>query len=199
MKTLKKNDSVGKSLDEVLTMKKLLTKIRAYGWYCPRCRAHKDIEQVNVVKVVGSRYMTMICTDCNTELIDCFLLNNTNERLKQFRESRDCEGCTDRFRCYTRSDAVIEKELKSMKSHEIKTYDAIIDTRHIEGVRSYTGIYNQKLDSEFCAFPERDDCNHSWMRQNYSGSPYKRCVYMKYDATGKFWYCWYGKRQRGEI
>jgi len=195
LRTLKKNDNFGKSLDKVLTMKKLLTKVRAYGWYCPRCRAHKDIERVNVVKIVGSRYMTMICTDCNTELIDCFLLN-TNER---FKESRDCEKCNDRFKCYTRSDAVVEKELKSIKFHEIKTYDAIIDTRHIEGVRSYTGIYNQKLDTEFCAFPERCDCNHSWMRQNYSGIPYKRCVYMKYDATEKIWYCWYGKKQRGEI
>lgn len=134
--------------------------------------------------------MAMICTDCNTEVVDCFLV-------KQY--SDNCDGCADRFRCITRADAVEEKQLRNVKTHEISSVPNVVDPRNIEGVRSYTGIYNHKLDGEFCAYEERDDCNHSWMRQNYDGDPYRRCIYMKYHVQEKEWYCWYGKRQRGEI
>lgn len=172
-------------------MRKLLTKVRAYGWYCPHCKTHKNIENVNVVKVVRDRYMTMTCADCNTEVVDCFLV----------MVEKECDGCSDRFRCFTRSDIIIEKELKSVKSHEIRSVPDIVDTRNIEGVRSYTGIYNFRLerDDDFCAYSNRDDCNHSWMRQNYNSEPYKRCHYMKYHMQNKEWYCYYGKSKRGEI
>jgi len=173
-------------------MIKLLTKVRAYGWYCPHCKEHKNIESVDVVKVVKSRYMTMICADCHTEVVDCFLINTENKL---------CDDCSDRFRCFTRSDAITEKYMKSVKTHEISSVPNVIDPRNIEGVRSYTGIYNHRLerDDNFCAYPNRDDCNHSWMRQNYNEEPYKRCHYMKYHVQDKVWYCYYGKSKRGEI
>ena len=172
-------------------MRKLLTKVRAYGWYCPHCKTHKNIENVNVVKVVKDRYMTMICADCTTKVVDCFLI----------KADKLCDECPDRFRCFTRSDIVVEKVLQSVKSHEILGFPDAIDTRNIEGVRSYTGIYYDKLErnDNFCAYAERDDCNFSWMRQNYKGEPYKRCHYMKYHVQDKVWYCYFGKSKRGEI
>lgn len=171
---------------EKMVRKGLLTKVRAYGWYCPHCKAHKDIEQVSVVKVTKGKYMTMICLDCHTEVVDCFLLTI----------DRSCDSCPDRFRCYTRSDATTEKELQNVKAHEIRSLPDVIDPRNIVGVRSYTGIYNTKLDEEFCRYPERDDCNHSWMRQNYSGDGYTRCPHMKYRIQEHEWYCWYSEVRR---
>ncbi len=172
-------------------MRKLLTRVRAYGWYCPRCRDHKNIESVDVVKVVGDRYMTMLCNDCATEVVDCFIVKEQMDAA--------CDVCPDRFRCLTRTDAVVEKIMRSVKTHEMSSVPGVIDSRNIQGVRSYTGIYNSKLDDTFCAYSERDDCNHSWMRQNYEGSPYKRCIYMKYHVQNKVWYCWFGRSKRGEI
>lgn len=173
-------------------MRKLPTKVRAYGWYCPHCKEHKDIDKVSVVKVTQSRYMAMICTDCTTEVVDCFLVKQQIIKL-------DCDRCADRFRCLTRADAVVEKGLQNVKTHEIRSVPNVVDPRNIEGVRTYTGIYNRKLDSEFCAYEEREDCNHSWMRSGYDGVPYRRCIYMKYRATEKEWYCWYGKSKRGVV
>ncbi len=174
-------------------MKNLLTKVRGYGWYCPTCQTHKDVDSIGVVKVVQDRFMTVVCLDCMTEAVDCFLIPE---------ENKECDNCSDRFRCFTRSDATIEKNLLSVRAHELKSVPNIIDPRNIEGVRSYTGIYNFKLESNadlYCAYAERDDCNHSWMRQNYSGTPYRRCSYMKYDVKNKEWYCYYGRSKRGEI
>ncbi|MFA7101431.1 MAG: hypothetical protein WC196_06885 [Bacilli bacterium] len=173
-------------------MKKLLTKIRGYGWYCPTCKSHKDIDKIGIVKVVRDRFMTVVCNECMTETVDCFLVN----------VEKDCDRCSDRFRCITRADITIERELKSVKAHELKSVPNVIDPRNIEGVRSYTGIYNQKLESNaelYCAYPDRDDCNHSWMRQNYKGTPYPRCHYMKYDVQNKIWYCYFGRSKRGEV
>uniref|UniRef100_A0A6M3LSS8 Uncharacterized protein n=1 Tax=viral metagenome TaxID=1070528 RepID=A0A6M3LSS8_9ZZZZ len=176
----------------------LLTKVRGYGWYCPNCEAHKDVDKIGVVKVVKDRFMTVICTDCNTEVVDCFLVDHPS-RLQGYKY---CDKCLDRFRCLTRADVVIEKELQSVKGHEIHSVPNVVDTRHIDGVRSYTGIYNHKLEQNeelYCTYPERDDCNHSWMRQNYRGSPYRRCTYMKYDKDNKEWFCYYGRSKRGEV
>lgn len=184
---------VGRSLDKVLTMKELQTKIRGYGWYCTNCKSHKDVSKVDVVKIVRDNYIAIVCPDCYTELVDCFVLNDHP------LYPHNCDNCEDKFKCFTRADAVMERPMVLRPQHEIKTSPIANEIMaKIEGVRSYTGIYNDKLEmSDFCEHPEREDCNHSWMRANYRGSKYMRCRSMKYDVTKKEWYCVYGRAKRG--
>ncbi len=173
-------------------MKDVITKIRGYGWYCVNCHDHKNLDKVGVVKIIQHNYMAMICQDCHTELVDCFIAK-THQDVRL-----NCDTCQDRFQCLTRADYVSEKELELVRNDSIHTTPM---TRQmlsgVVGVRSYTGIYNDKLDTgDFCLYPTREDCNHSWMRSNYEGPAYKRCPYMKYDVDGKVWYCEYGRKLR---
>jgi hypothetical protein len=183
-----RQDRTGQSLDRVLRgMKTLLTKIRGYGWYCTSCKEHKDVTKVNVAKIVSDKYIAIVCSDCSTELVDCFML-------KEQEFPRNCDKCEDKFKCFTRADSVIEKTMQSLHSHEVKTSPIIRKImENIQGVRSYTGIYNDKLaEPPICIYPTRDDCNHSWMRANYNGAAYTRCPYMKYEIKEKRWYCLHG-------
>ena len=182
-------DRTGQKLDGALRgMKTLLTKIRGYGWYCTNCKEHKNITKVDVAKIVGDRCIIIVCSDCSTELVDCFAL-------KDKAYPRNCDECSDKFKCFTRADSVEEKTMRSLHSHDAKTSpmtNEIMDS--IQGVRSYTGIYNDKLaEPPICIYPERDDCNHSWMRANNKGQTYARCAYMKYELKEKRWYCLRGK------
>jgi hypothetical protein len=177
-------------------VKSYITQCRAYGWWCSHCEKHKDINKVKVVKIMYAKYVGVVCVDCNTELSDCFLAT----KLPNFNE--DCSICQDRFQCLTRADAVIDKELQSARSeqiHAIPTRLADELAKNMVGIRSYTGRYYDKLEQgkNFCLDPDREDCNHSFMRANYNGHQYKRCSEMKYDTKKKEWYCRYGRERRG--
>lgn len=167
----------------------LLTKIRGYGWFCSYCNSHKNINDVSVVKIVDDTHIIIACVKCHTELVDCFLLDN---------HPGCCDDCTDKFKCFTRADYTVEQKMLSGRSHEFKASSINAKAlKNIQGVRSYTGIYNDKLDSEFCIYKDREDCNHSWMRSNYSGKRYSRCSQMQYDLKNKIWFCAYGVSMRG--
>lgn len=175
------------------------TKIRSYGWYCNKCNEHKTTDKVYVAKVAPTSrnardgYVGIVCSDCNTELLDCFVAKKYYPEIR-----KQCDTCVDRFQCFTMSEAQIEKPMKNVHAHEIHT-NITIDTERTEvGIRSYTGkIYDKLEQKDFCVYPERDDCNHSWMRANYNGNSYRRCRYMKYDKQNKEWYCEYGRKIRG--
>lgn len=156
-----------------------------YGWYCPKCKTWIPIELVQVAKPVGETFIGVICIKCKTELQDC--------------KGDDCEGCEDRYLCITQSEATTEITLDNVNKNLIKT-SAPQKSNEIEekigGIRSYTGNINTKLDEEFCLYPNRDDCNYSWMRANYRGEAYQRCMYMQYHNG---WLCTVGARRRGII
>ena len=177
-------------------------KIRSYGWYCTKCREHKPIDKVWVARVeqgcsnkwTGTYYANywtgIICFDCNTELTDCCVA-------KKYYPM-NCEACEDRFQCFTKSEAQIEKPLRKVLNHQVSP-KMLLDAEKVEvGIKSYTGkIYDKLEPDNFCAEPDRDDCNHSYMRANYNGETYKRCEEMKYDKKEKKWYCRYGSLLRG--
>jgi hypothetical protein len=85
----------------------------------------------------------------------------------------------------------IEKTIVFKRSQDIHVINEDkIDIDPSEGILSYTGFVNKKLASdEYCRNPWRKDCNHSKCRKGYTGVPYKRCSYMKYDLQSKTWYC----------
>lgn len=176
-------------------MSTFITKVRAWGWYCTGCKSRKDNSNIRVVKVINDTYITVICSDCLTELVDCFVV-------KDSLYPHDCDECTDKFMCYTRADAVIEKPMERIHSRDIKptpVFDEVM--KHVEGVRTYTGIYNDKLEVEdkYCACPERDDCNSSSHRRGYKGKTYSRCMHMVYDRSESTWFCDNSRRTRGRI
>lgn len=175
------------------------TKIRSYGWYCSKCGERKTIDKVWVAKVrqesrwSNKGYVGIICADCNTELLDCFVAKKYYPEIR-----KQCETCEDRFQCFTMSEAQIEKPMKLVHPQEIHSHVPLDNENEVVGIRSYTGkIYDKLEQKDFCAYPERDDCNHSWMRANYNDRPYRRCRYMKYDKQNKEWYCEYGRKIRG--
>jgi uncharacterized CHY-type Zn-finger protein len=166
-------------------MKNLQVQVRSYGWYCPSCEQHLDIGKTAVVRVISSKVMTVICRKCKHELTDCFL-NRGN-----------CPECPDRFMCATQSGTTVGKQLILVHSQEIYTIRQPVKTDKIRGVRTYTGIYNDKLETEnYCAHPNRDDCNHSWMRSFYDGQPYSRCEHMIFDMDSKKWVCLHAIKMR---
>jgi len=161
--------------------------IRAYGWFCIACDCPKPVEKVRVVKAPNKEFIGVICNDCSTELHDCFL----------YKKGVECDSCKDRFHCFTMSGATVPKPLENVKSHEIQSIAPIKTDNKSMGIKSYTGHYHYKLDQSYCAYPYRDDCNHSWMRANYSGTSYTRCEYMEYAIKEEKWYCLYGETVRG--
>jgi hypothetical protein len=186
-KRVKYQETLAWALDEVLLhdMKKLSTRVRSYGWFCPKCSAHRNADQIDVAKIVGNKYITMVCSNCRSELVDCFVVK------EKYPVGQECEHCIDRFQCFTRADAIIEKDMITLRSHEVTTSPIVeFMAKEIIGVRSYTGIYNDKLaNPPICIYPDRIDCNNSWMRFKYNGVSYKRCEYMKYNVKEKLWYC----------
>lgn len=179
-------------------------KIRSYGWYCSRCKEHKSLDRVWVAKVsregatstivTVKEWIGIVCKDCNTELTDCFVARKYYQIIKTW-----CETCEDKFQCFTMSEAQIEKPLVKAYPHEIHAKTPL-HQNGILGIQSYTGKIYDKLEQDklFCKYPERDDCNHSYMRAAYTGESYRRCRDMKYDKNNKKWYCLYGKQLRGE-
>jgi hypothetical protein len=123
-------------------------------------------------------------------MIDCFLIKLNSDA---------CEVCEDRFLCLTRTDAIVETQMQTVRGDEIHRWEYQKDPINISGIRSYTGRYTNKLEQQnYCMFPDREDCNYSKMRYQYRGTPYNRCTYMKYDKEYKSWYCVYGVNKRGK-
>ena len=165
-----------------------IAKVRSYGWYCNGCKSHKSIARVKLVRVARERHITVVCEDCNTELYDCFAIT----------EKKLCETCEERFQCFTKSDAQIDKPLTRLANHEIKAHNIFekVNTRE-SGIKSYTGrVYDKLAHGENCLYPGREDCNHSWMREGYNGNSYRRCGYMKYDKVNKEWFCGYERTKQ---
>ena len=173
-------------------------KIRSYGWYCTKCKEHKSLDKTWVAKVsreghIIKEWISVVCKDCNHELVDCFIAKKYYPIIKTW-----CDTCMDKFQCFTMSEAQIEKPLVKAAPHEVHP-KLPLHTNDIVGIRSYTGkIYDKLEDGVFCKYIDRDDCNHSYMRTDYTGEPYHRCHQMKYDKNNKKWYCLYGKQLRGE-
>jgi len=170
--------------------------VRSYGWYCQRCKERKPINKVWVASVSGSTrhngWIGIVCSNCNTELIDCFVAKNYYPELK-----KQCMTCEDRFQCFTMSEAQVEKPFIKAKDHQVHPNIPVHNGNKAAGIKSYTGkIYDKLEPDEFCMFPYRDDCNDSRMRKNYTGDSYQRCIEMRYDAKNKKWYCRYGKSIR---
>ena len=142
----------------------------------------------------AGRYLAVICNKCNTELSDCFIAKKHIPEIQNL-----CGTCEDKFDCFTLSESQIEKELQTVHAQDIKP--TRIDLKNGNGrvgIKSYTGKVYDKLESdEYCEYPERDDCNYSWMRKHYDGEDYFRCEHMKYDRNNRIWYCLYGKIKRG--
>jgi len=157
-------------------------QLRDYGWYCVKCKKYIPIDNIKVVKVKNSRTIGPVCNHCYTMAVDC-MNHNPN---------KNCKECPDRFKCYTRTDSTIEKPLISVRKSQIVLVKNIPPNgkKDYTGVKLYTGLIVHKLASE-CAFPERDDCNNSFMRSDYNGLPYYRCQYMKYNLKDKKWECTY--------
>jgi len=177
-------------------MSPFVTNIRGYGWYCTKCKERKPILKVWVAKVKkqgkDKEWIGVVCKTCNTILSDCFIAKQYYTELK-----KQCLTCEDRFQCFTMSEAEIARPLINAYSHEIRS-SIPLHTEEQIGIQSYTGkIYDKLEPDEFCDYPERDDCNHSYMRNNYIGEPYWRCKEMKYDSKNKTWYCRFGKILRG--
>jgi|GEM_PF-6783654 len=165
-------------------------KVRRYGWYCSRCKEHKTHEGLYVAGVAKSAWIKVVCKLCNTELIDC------RRAKKYYKIDISCDDCQDKFNCFSMSDADISLPLIKVSSHQVHPV-VPLENEEKYGIKSYTGKVYDKLETDsFCRFTERDDCNHSYMRANYTGEGYRRCVEMKYDPKEKKWYCRYGRLLR---
>lgn len=163
--------------------------VRSYGWYCTRCREHKNMEELYIA--INVTWIAPICKECNTELIDCRLAK------KYYKFNRLCDDCQDRFNCLSVSDAQVTLPLVKVHPHQVHPHIPLENDQNY-GIKSYTGKVYDKLEPDsFCSHTEREDCNHSYMRANYSGEKYRRCTEMKYDKKDKKWYCRYGKDLRG--
>jgi len=164
--------------------------VRAYGWYCYQCKKHTN--KLMVAKARGEDYTRVVCADCATVLLNCFVA-------KKYLLSIDCTNCSERFQCFTNSSATVKLPIRVMSFHLIKTLNMGNETiKKIvkdTGVQTYTGFVNDKLDGgKYCYYPEREDCNFSHARVNYAGEPYDRCEFMYFE--GKSWFCSYGRGVR---
>lgn len=166
--------------------------VRNYGWYCSRCREHRNIENLYVAAAKYSNWLGIVCKECNTELVDCKVAK------RYYKLGNICDDCADRFNCFSDSEAHTALPLVKVLAHEVHPHIPM-DGGTNYGVKSYTGKVYDKLETDkFCCCTERDDCNHSYMRANYTGEKYYRCREMKYNSKEKKWYCRYGKNLRGE-